>query len=206
MSHIILKGWHRYREKGEYSWKSSLTIAFIASILLWWLPIFGQMIAGYVSGRAAGNKYRGLFNTLIVSASVGLVSFIFSYIAVIPHSVKYYLSSVILYHISIVSPYGAWLASSVGQMFTSFTYFLSYFPPNWAVLIAFGFVGGSMSELLVRDSGVKTVLSPKHSVPAGTKPLKPKEVDYEPEEGKHPLIKKLLKEKEKVQDSSDDYI
>jgi len=31
-------------------------------------------------------------------------------------------------------------------------------------------------------------------------------VDYEPEEGKHPLIKKLLKEKEKVQDSSDDYI
>ncbi|MGC8618505.1 MAG: hypothetical protein ACP5UZ_07215 [Thermoplasmata archaeon] len=205
MSHIMLKGWHKYRERGNYSWKSSLVIAFVASILLWWLPIFGQMIAGYVSGRAAGTKYKGLFNTLIVSASIGLVSFLFSYIAVIPPYVRYYFSSVILYHINLASPYGAWFASALGQMFTSFTYFLAHFPSNWAVLIAFGFVGGSMSELLIKESGVKTVLSPKHSVPANAKPLKPTEVEYEPEEKAHPLLKKIIKEKE-IQDSSDDYI
>ncbi|MEM0167119.1 MAG: hypothetical protein QW364_03815 [Thermoplasmatales archaeon] len=205
MSHITLKGWHRYREKGNYSWQSSLIIAFVASILLWWLPVFGPMIAGYVSGRTAGTKFKGLFNTIIVSASIGLVSFIFSYLPIIPPGVRYYFSSVVLYHITLASPYGGWFASAIGQMFTSFSYFLVHFPSNWAVLIAFGFIGGSMSELLIKESGVKTVLPPKHSPAVNSKPMKPTEVEYQPEEKTHPLLKKIIKEKES-QDSSDDYI
>ena len=59
MSHILLKGWHRYKERGKYSWKSSLVIALVATLLLWWLPIFGPMVSGYVSGRTSGSKYKG---------------------------------------------------------------------------------------------------------------------------------------------------
>jgi len=38
---------------------------FILSLLLWWLPVFGQMIAGYLGGRKAGTSIRGIYVTLI---------------------------------------------------------------------------------------------------------------------------------------------
>jgi uncharacterized membrane protein YeaQ/YmgE (transglycosylase-associated protein family) len=201
----MLKGWRKYRERGKYSLKSSLAVAFISTILLWWLPIFGPAISGYVAGRVSGSKYRGILVTAIAAGVIGAVSFLFTYVISVPASINYYLSSVILYHINIISPYGAWFASSIGQMFTSFTYYLLYFPPNWAVLIAFGFIGGSMSQLLVRETERKTILPAKHYGHDDAKALTPKEVDYSPEEKPHPLLKKIIKEKD-IQDSSDDYI
>ncbi|MEM0135623.1 MAG: hypothetical protein QXU18_10455, partial [Thermoplasmatales archaeon] len=170
-----------------------------------WLPIFGPMLSGYVSGRTSGSKYKGLVITAIVAALIGVASFTFSYIISVPSSVAYYLSSTIVYHLGTVSPYGAWFVSSLGQMFTSFPYYLSYFPSNWAVLVAFGFIGGAMSELLIKDTEKKSVLSPRHSVHNDAKALTPKEVDYTPPVDPHPLLKKIIREKDATE-SSDDYI
>jgi ABC-type multidrug transport system fused ATPase/permease subunit len=205
MSHILLKGWHRYKERGKYSWKSSLVIALVATILLWWLPIFGPMFSGYVSGRTSGSKYKGVVITALVAAIIGVVSFLFSYVIAVPGSVSYFLSSTIVYHLHTVSPYGAWFLSSMGQMFTNFQYYLSFFPPNWAVLVAFGFIGGAMSELLVKDTEKKSVLSAKHPVHSDVKALTPKEIDYAPAVDPHPLLKRIIRDKE-AQESSEDYI
>ncbi len=205
MSHILLKGWHRYKERGSYSWKSSLVVAFVATILLWWLPIFGPMISGYVSGRASGSKYKGIVITAIVAAIIGVLSFVFTFVVSVPSYVTYYLSSVIVYHLQSVSPYGAWFLASLGQMFTSFPYYLSFFPSNWAVLVAFGFVGGAMSELLVRDTEKKSVLSARHQIHNDAKALTPKQVDYAPPADPHPLLKKIIRDND-VQESSEDYI
>ncbi len=205
MSHILLKGWHRYKERGSYSWKSSLVVAFAATILLWWLPIFGPMLSGYVSGRVSGSKYKGLIITALVAAIIGVASFLFTFVFPVPSSVGYYLSSTIVYHLQTISPYGAWFVSSVGRMFTDFPYYLSFFPPNWAVLVAFGFIGGAMSELLVRDTERKSVLSAKHPIHNDAKALTPREVDYAPQADSHPLLKKIIRDKE-VQESSEDYI
>ena len=205
MSHILLKGWHKYKEKGKYSWKSSLVIAFVATMLLWWLPIFGPMLSGYVSGRTSGSKYKGIIITAMVAAIIGLVSFVLTYILSVPSYVSYYFGSVIVYHLQTISPYGAWFLSSLGQMFTSFPYYLSYFPPNWAILVAFGFVGGAMSELLVKDTDRKSVLSAKHPVHNEARALTPKQVEYAPPADPHPLLKKIIRDKD-AQDSSEDYI
>ena len=205
MSHILLKGWHRYKERGTYSWKSSLVIAFVATILLWWMPIFGPMISGYVSGRASGSKYKGLVITAIVATAIGVVSFVLTYVSPIPSSVTAYLSSTVIYHVNTASPYGAWFLSAVGQMFTSFPYYLSHFPSNWAVLVAFGFVGGAMSELLVSDTEKRSVLTARHPVHNDAKALTPKEVDYTHPADPHPLLKKIIREKD-VSESSEDYI
>jgi hypothetical protein len=205
MSHILLKGWHRYKEKGKYSWKSSLVIAFVATILLWWLPIFGPMLSGYVSGRTSGSKYKGLIITALVAAIIGVASFLFTFLFPIPNTVGYYLSSTILYHLQTISPYGAWFVASMGHMFTDFPYYMSFFPPNWAVLVAFGFIGGAMSELLVRDTERKSVLSAKHPIHNDAKALTPREVDYAPPADPHPLLKKIIREKD-AQESSEDYI
>ena len=42
-----------------YSFWSAVKYTFTLSLLLWWLPIFGQMIAGYVGGRRAGVALEG---------------------------------------------------------------------------------------------------------------------------------------------------
>ncbi len=38
---------------------------FFISMLLWWIPLFGQMIAGYIGGRKAGGPFKGILVTII---------------------------------------------------------------------------------------------------------------------------------------------
>src|SRR3989304_431970 len=48
-----------------FSFLSAVKYVTILSILLWWLPTFGQMIAGYVGGRRAGSPWRGVAAALV---------------------------------------------------------------------------------------------------------------------------------------------
>ena len=59
--------------KKVFSFWSAAKFTFVLSLLLWWLPIFGQMIAGYVGGRKAGSPNRGMLAALI---PVGLIMLI----------------------------------------------------------------------------------------------------------------------------------
>jgi len=60
--------------KVAYSFWSAVKYTFILSFLLWWLPIFGQMIAGYVGGRRAGTPWRGVAAALIPLAVIFIIS------------------------------------------------------------------------------------------------------------------------------------
>jgi len=53
-----------------YDMKSATWLAFILSFLLCWIPIVGQMVAGYVGGRRAGSPARGVFSTTVAVAAV----------------------------------------------------------------------------------------------------------------------------------------
>lgn len=48
-----------------YSFWSATKYVLILSILLWWLPLFGQMIAGYVGGRRAGSPWKGVLAAVL---------------------------------------------------------------------------------------------------------------------------------------------
>lgn len=206
MSLVTLEGWSRYKETGKYSIKASLIIAFLGTVLLWWLPIFGPMLSGYVSGRAAGTKYRGLLATSVIAVIYGVSSYIFTYYVKAPSYVTSYLNGTIIYHVHAVSPYLSTFFYYLGISFTSFTGFLVAIPQNWAVLIAFGFLGGSMSELLYKDKEKKSMLPVRHHNHKDENAMEPKVVEYEPGDKPHPLIKKAIKQKEKEEDSSDEYI
>ncbi len=204
MSLITIHGWrvtgNRYRESGHYSLKSSLIIAYASTILLWWLPIFGPMISGYVSGRAAGNKWKGLLTTLIVSLTFGVISVILTYNLVkVPSYINSYFDSTLIYSVSRLSPYLGWLIISIKLVLTNFNLYLMEIPPNWAVLIAFGFMGGAMSELLTIDNERKSLLQSRNPKHKDEEAVKPKVVEYEPSDKPHPLIKKVFKQKDKEQ-------
>lgn len=210
MSLVTIHGWktkqENFKDSGNYSFKSALIIAFIATILLWWLPIFGPMASGYVSGRISGNKWRGFLSTFIVSLVFGIISYLLSFhILLIPTYVSQYFNSSILSGINHVSPYVGWLIASIKVTLTDFNMYVLEIPPQWAVLIAFGFMGGAMSELQILDNERKSVLSQKHPRHNDKEAVKPKVVDYEPADKPHPLIKKLFKEKQKEHDEVDSY-
>ena len=48
------------KEKKIYSFWAGVWYTTVLSILLFWLPPFGQMIAGYVGGRKAGTPRKGM--------------------------------------------------------------------------------------------------------------------------------------------------
>ncbi len=67
-----------------FSFYAAVKVTFVLSLLLWWLPLFGQMIAGYVGGRKAGSPNRGMLAAMI---PVGLFSFMIygADVGLLPH-------------------------------------------------------------------------------------------------------------------------
>ena len=53
------------KKKKVYGFWAGVKYTVILSVLLFWIPPFGQMIAGYVGGRKAGSPVKGFFATLI---------------------------------------------------------------------------------------------------------------------------------------------
>ena len=58
---------------------SAMRFTLLISMLLWWIPIIGQAIAGYAGGRKAGTPARGMVSTLVsVAILIGLMTVIAS--------------------------------------------------------------------------------------------------------------------------------
>ncbi len=57
-----------------FNYWSAVKYGSVLMFLLWWIPIFGPMIAGYVAGRRAGSPIKGLFAVSIPLAIVFFVA------------------------------------------------------------------------------------------------------------------------------------
>ena len=57
-----------------FNYWSAVKYGSILMFLLWWIPIFGPMVAGYVAGRRAGTPLKGLFAVSIPLAVVFFVA------------------------------------------------------------------------------------------------------------------------------------
>jgi hypothetical protein len=57
-----------------FSYWSAVKYGSVLMFLLWWIPIFGPMIAGYVAGRRAGTPLKGVFAVSIPLAIVFFVA------------------------------------------------------------------------------------------------------------------------------------
>ncbi|MGD0818872.1 MAG: MFS transporter [Methanomassiliicoccales archaeon] len=57
-----------------FNYWSAVKYGSVLMFLLWWIPIFGPMIAGYVAGRRAGTPLKGVFAVSIPLAIVFFVA------------------------------------------------------------------------------------------------------------------------------------
>lgn len=63
------RGKKEKKPSGPFRLGSAFLITAILTVFLWWLPVIGQMIAGYVGGRKSGSAARGV---LVTGSAVGI--------------------------------------------------------------------------------------------------------------------------------------
>ena len=62
--------------KGPYSPGKGAIFAFVFAMMLWWIPIAGPAIAGYISGRKSGSSVSALESSLITAAVMVFLMFL----------------------------------------------------------------------------------------------------------------------------------
>ncbi|MBD6956305.1 MAG: hypothetical protein ACP5G5_03450 [Thermoplasmata archaeon] len=154
-------------------------LGFFLIAMLWWLPLFGPMISGYVVGRRSENAKYGAIATGIPAVTF----FILSYLIY----TGYIIIPVITFPSNLdpsgILAYINGMEYAVSKYLGNYFYFLKYAPPYFAIMIIFGIVGGALAkpqeEFNKRPKKVPQL----------------KEYTLEKPKGVHPLVKRAMKQK-----------
>lgn len=134
-----------------YSFWSASKYVLVLSLMLWWLPMFGQMIAGYVGGRRAGGPWRGvaasilpvvaLYGVMAGFSSGMLPSHMFG-VAIAPAAIATALNT----NIPFLSPYLQFSSQYVGAFVKGLAGVSPYGINTYVLTVAFAYVGGVLAE------------------------------------------------------------
>lgn len=136
--------------RSPYGFWSAVRYTFGLSLLLWWMPTFGQMIAGYVGGRRAGGPWRGafaafipvaIFVAVIAMANHGIFTNEISYIATLPS----YIGSGISAHFPVLAPYIDFATIYVATFVATLSSTLHLGLNGFLVTVIFAYIGGIVS-------------------------------------------------------------
>lgn len=134
-----------------YNFWSAVKYTFTLSLLLWWLPIFGQMIAGYVGGRRAGSPLKGMLAALVPVIFIMLFSNLVR-MGIIPTS--YYgihldpesVVSMVTTTIPVIQPYVEFVDMYLTSFFTSLHSTARLGVDSYVTTVAFAYIGGVLSQ------------------------------------------------------------
>ncbi|UCE45312.1 MAG: hypothetical protein JSU93_08115 [Methanobacteriota archaeon] len=139
-----------------YSFWSAAKYTLVLSIILWWLPLFGQMIAGYVGGRRAGGPWKGVAASIlpVVCLYVVVTGFDSGFfpshvmgVAIAPAAVAASLGE----SIPLISPYIQFSSEYVGSFVDALAGSSPYGINTYIVTVAFAYVGGILAEQSRRE-------------------------------------------------------
>ncbi len=147
-----------------YSFWSAVKYTFTLSLILWWLPIFGQMIAGYVGGRRAGAPFKGMMAALVPVAFIFAVSTLVN-IGIIPTVIfgvdltpEAVVATIIVY-VPVIEPYVAFVNMYLTSFFTSLHSTASLGLDSYVTTVAFAYIGGVLSQQTHREMLLLTRMS-----------------------------------------------
>jgi hypothetical protein len=139
-----------------YSFWSAVKYTFILTILLWWLPIFGQMIAGYVGGRRAGTPTRAILAALVPLIFIFGISMAFDS-GLIPGEVNGIVidPEALLngagQNMPFVGPYLAFATMYISNLMGAVQSITLLKVDNYIVTIAFAYIGGIIADQTRRE-------------------------------------------------------
>lgn len=160
----------RGRTKFPYSFWAGTKYMLTFSLLLWWLPTLGQMIAGYVGGRKTGGPWKGVAAAVIPVILIFGVSYLsdsgvlneqIQYVASVPSTI----AGAVATGVPVLAPYiefiVEYLAAFVAALKMTFAAGLN----GYLVTIIFAYIGGVVGQQVKRELVIRTA-SPYISVPA----------------------------------------
>jgi hypothetical protein len=151
-----LKRFHFKSAKSAYSFWSAVKYTFILTFLLWWLPIFGQMIAGYVGGRRAGSPLRAvaaaLFPVVVIFLIMagfdsGLLPSEINGVTIHPRVLLENLGAAVPFF----GPYLAFAAQYIESFVGAMQAVTLLKVDNYIVIVAFAYIGGVLADQTRRE-------------------------------------------------------
>src|SRR3990170_3107490 len=147
-----------FSHHAPYSMLGGMKYVLVLSLLRWWLPTIGQMIAGYVGGRRAGGPWRGATAAILPVALVVLLAWGADHGYLAP-----YLSGLVAAPLTVghaisgalppASPYVdfvlGYLAAFVGALKAT----LSMGTNGYLVTVVFAYIGGVLADQARREAG-----------------------------------------------------
>ncbi len=127
----------------------SIYYTIIFALLLWWIPVIGAAIAGYLGGRKAGSSWKGIMATLVASSVLMFTTFaLFPFKSGPLAYASYYFGSGVL---TLSQSQLASASNVLTDMYMSFGILRTFtliLPSSLITLVTFGFVGGTYNEML----------------------------------------------------------
>jgi hypothetical protein len=138
-----------YEKKSFFNFKErpilvGMWYVFVLSCLLWWLPLFGPMIAGYIGGRKAGSPSKGIMVAvipviiiffLLMGMDAGLLPFLTGLVAI---------PQMIMSGIQSLSPNAA---SYLSGIYNSLGGAVGINGNGFFIVVVFGYIGGMMAAI-----------------------------------------------------------
>ncbi len=138
-----------HEDIGHNFW-SGVKYVITLSFMLWWLPVIGQMVAGYVGGRRAGSPIRGVIASLI-PIDILLAFHIFVSSGYLANPEQIYgapgaISSIVATNIPFFFPYLDFSFLYLANIFHSFEAVLAFQPSAYFIVVVFAMLGGLMAD------------------------------------------------------------
>lgn len=161
--------------KYPYNMGSAVIYSIVLLSTLWWIPIVGPIIIGYITGRKAGGPLKGLIAMAIPIALYFMaVQAINEGLINVPPIVKTYFGGTLLTSAAAL-PFIQYIHASTRVAMNVGTYiehYIYYAPPSFFIMLSFAFIGGAVSRQIILERGIyKEVVRPKKKI----KPFKMEE-------------------------------
>jgi len=136
--------------KVVFSFWSASKYVLILSLMLWWLPMFGQMIAGYVGGRRAGGPWKGVIAAIVPVVCLyavmtgfdsGLLPSHMFGVAIAPAAIGASLN----HNVPFISPYLQFSSEYIGSFVNGLAGSSPYGINTYVLTVAFAYVGGVLA-------------------------------------------------------------
>jgi len=146
-----------FHHRAAYSMGSAMKYILVLSLLLWWLPTIGQMIAGYVGGRRAGGPWRGVVAAILPVAFIvvlawgaerGLLAPWLGALTGIPAGIGAFLATVV----PPAAPFVAFGLSYLEAFVRSLQGTLALGSNGYLVTIVFAYIGGILADQARREA------------------------------------------------------
>ncbi len=139
-----------------YSIWSAAKYILMISLMLYWLPLVGQMIGGFIGGRRAGSPWRAIIAAMLpVLVLYGLSSALTTGLIPIRFQnatlLTYMLIKDALEKLPIAAPYISFATTYVGSFIDELRTAASFKVGNYLLTIAFAYIGGILSDQSRRE-------------------------------------------------------